>query len=117
MSSGSTAVRNAEELRHKESDRLKAMGDVLRSLGVDFNMYHDGMDINGLDDNNDLSSYKGGIIESFGDHRIAMSSAIACSLFDQESIVLNTDNVNTSFPTFLKIADQVGLDISLEESS
>jgi hypothetical protein len=46
-----------------------------------------------------------------------MSSAIACSLLDQESPVLNTDNVNTSFPTFLKIADQVGLDISLEESS
>ena len=117
MSSGSTAVRNAEELRHKESDRLEAMGDVLRSIGVDFNMYHDGMDINGLDDNNDLSSYTGGIIESFGDHRIAMSSAIACSLLDQESLVLNTDNVNTSFPTFLKIADQVGLDISLEEHS
>ena len=117
MSSGSTTVRDAEELRHKESDRLEAMGDVLRSLGVDFNMYQDGMDINGLDDNNALSSYTGRKIESFGDHRIAMSSAIACSLYDQESLVLNTDNVNTSFPTFLKIADQVGLNISLEEHS
>ena len=117
MSSGSTVVRNAEELRYKESDRLEAMGDVLRSFGVDFHMYHDGMDINGLDDNMDLSSYRGGIIESFGDHRIAMSSAIACSIFDQESVVLNTDNVNTSFPTFLEIADLVGLDISLEEDS
>lgn len=93
------------------------MGDVLKSLGVDFNMYQDGMDINGFDNNNTFSSYTGGKIESFGDHRIAMSSAIACSLFDQESLVLNTDNVNTSFPTFLKITDQVGLDISLEESS
>ena len=93
------------------------MGDVIKSLGFDFNMYHDGVDINGLDDNNALSSYTGGKIESFGDHRIAMSSAIACSLFDQESLVLNTDNVNTSFPTFLKIADQVGLDISLEEDT
>ena len=117
MSSGSTAVRDAEELRNKESDRLEAMGDVLRSLGVDFNMHQDGMDINGLDDNTAFSSYEGGIIESFGDHRIAMSSAIACSLFDQESLILNTDNVNTSFPTFLKIADQVGLNISLEEHS
>ena len=117
MSSGSTAVRNAEELRHKESDRLKAMGEVLRLLCVDFNMYQDGMDINGFDYNNALSSYAGGKIESFGDHRIAMSSAIACSLFDKESLILNTDNVNTSFPTFLKIADQVGLDISLEEHS
>jgi 3-phosphoshikimate 1-carboxyvinyltransferase len=117
MSSGLTAVRNAEELRYKESDRLEAMGNVLQSIGVDFNMYHDGMDINGLDDNNSVRSYTGGMIESFGDHRIAMSSAIACSLFDQESLVLNTDNVNTSFPTFLKIADQVGLDISLEEHS
>ena len=117
MSSGSTAVRDAEELRNKESDRLEAMGEVLRSLGVDFNMYQDGIDINGLDENNTLNSYKGGIIESFGDHRIAMSSAIACSFFDQESLILNTDNVNTSFPAFLKIADQVGLDISLEEHS
>ena len=117
MSSGLTAVRNAEELRHKESDRLEAMGDVLKLLGVDFDMHQDGMDINGLDDNHNLSSYTGGIIESLGDHRIAMTSAIACSLFDQESVVLNTDNVNTSFPTFLKIADQVGLDISLEDSS
>jgi len=115
MSSGSTAVRDAEELRHKESDRLEAMGEVLRSLGVDFHMHQDGMDINGLDDNKALSSYAGEIIESFGDHRIAMSSAIACSLFDQESLIMNTDNVNTSFPTFLKIADQVGLNISLEE--
>ncbi|URQ66842.1 3-phosphoshikimate 1-carboxyvinyltransferase [SAR86 cluster bacterium] len=117
MSSGSTAVRDAEELRNKESDRLEAMGEVLRSLGVDFKMYQDGIDINGLDENNTLSPYKGGIIESFGDHRIAMSSAIACSFFDQESLILNTDNVNTSFPAFLKIADQVGLDISLEEHS
>ena len=117
MSTGSTTVRDAEELRYKESDRLEAMGDVLRSLGVDLNMYQDGIDINGLYDNNALSSYAGGKIESFGDHRIAMSSAIACSLFDQESLVLNTDNVNTSFPTFLKIAEQVGLDINLEENS
>ena len=115
MSSGSTAVRNAEELRHKESDRLEAMGEVLRSLCVDFNMYQDGIDINGLEDNNAQSYYAGGTIETFGDHRIAMCSAIACSLFDEESVILNTDNVNTSFPTFLKIADQVGLDISLEE--
>ena len=117
MSSGSTTVRNAEELRHKESDRLEAIGDVLRSLGVNFNMYHDGMDIYGLDGNNTLSSFRGGKIESFGDHRIAMSAAIAFSLFEEESIILNTDNVNTSFPTFLKIAKQVGLDISLEEHS
>ena len=80
-------------------------------------MHQDGMDINGLDNNSTLSSYTGGKIESLGDHRIAMSSAIACSLFDQESLILNTDNVNTSFPTFLKIADQVGLNISLEEHS
>ena len=116
-SSGSTTVRDAEELRHKESDRLEAMGDVLKSLGVDFNMYQDGMDIIGRDDKITLSTLEGKKIDSYGDHRIAMSSAIACSLIDQESIVLNTDNVNTSFPTFLKIADQVGLDISLEESS
>ena len=46
-----------------------------------------------------------------------MSSAIACSLLDKNSSVLNTDNVNTSFPTFLKTSNQVGLDITLEENS
>ena len=51
FSSGSTAVRDAEELRHKESDRLEAMGDVLRSLGVDFKMYRDGMENVKLDAN------------------------------------------------------------------
>ncbi len=117
MSSGSTAVRDAEELRHKESDRLEAMGDVLGSLGVDFNMFQDGINISGVDDNKALSPFERVRINSFGDHRIAMSSAIACSLLDQDSLVINTDNVNTSFPTFLKIANQVGLDISLEKSS
>ena len=116
MSSGSTAVRDAAELRHKESDRLEAMGDVLSSLGVDFNMYLDGIDIYGLDDKYAFSSSEGKRIDSYGDHRIAMSSAIACSLIDQESLVLNTDNVNTSFPTFLEISEQVGLNISSEES-
>ena len=79
-------------------------------------MYQDGMDIYGLDDKNAFSSFAGKRIDSFGDHRIAMSSAIACSLIDQESLVLNTDNVNTSFPTFLEISEQVGLDIRSEES-
>ena len=116
VSSGLTAVRDAEELRHKESDRLEAMGEVLRSLGVDFNMYQDGIDIYGLDEKNAFYSFKGKKIDSYGDHRIAMSSAIACSLIDQESLVLNTDNVNTSFPAFLEISEQVGLDISAEES-
>ena len=55
-------------------------------------------------------------IDSYGDHRIAMSSAIACSLINQESVIFNTDNVNTSFPTFLEISEQVGLDIRSEES-
>ena len=116
-SSGLTIVRGAEELRHKESDRLEAMGNVLQSLGVSFDMHEDGVDINGLDEQSDFTSLVDPIINSFGDHRIAMSSAIACSLLDKNSSVLNTDNVNTSFPTFLKTSNQVGLDITLEENS
>ena len=116
-SSGLTIVRGAEELRHKESDRLEAMGNALQSLGVSFNMYEDGMDISGFDEQADFTSLIDPIINSFGDHRIAMSSAIACSLLDQNSLILNTDNVNTSFPTFLKTSNQVGLDITLEENS
>jgi 3-phosphoshikimate 1-carboxyvinyltransferase len=112
--SGSTVVRGAEELRHKESDRLEAMGTVLHSLGVEYSMYKDGLDVSGSNEANAYISSTGLKIDSFGDHRIAMSSAIACSLFDKESLVLNTDNVNTSFPNFLKISEKVGLDIQLE---
>ena len=92
------------------------MGNTLHSLGVSFNMYEDGMDINGFDEQSDFTTLVNPIIDSFGDHRIAMSSAIACSLLDQNSLILNTDNVNTSFPTFLKTSNQVGLDITLEEN-
>ena len=109
---GKTMMRGVRELRVKASDRIASMAKGLRSNGLKIKEGEDwwsveGREIDGVDG--------GGLCETFLDHRIAMSSAIACSLFDHESIILNTDNVNTSFPTFLKIADQVGLNISLEE--
>ena len=50
-------------------------------------------------------------INSFGDHRIAMTSAIACTRANEKSYIEDTKNVTTSFPNFLEICEEVGLDI------
>ena len=99
---GITRLRGAEELRVKESDRIQAMADGLMELGIDCTVYHDGIDITG----GQLTS---GTVESFDDHRIAMSFAISSLRATGEIKILECDNVATSFPNFLTLANQVGL--------
>ncbi|MFK5894565.1 MAG: 3-phosphoshikimate 1-carboxyvinyltransferase, partial [Pseudomonadota bacterium] len=102
---GQTILTGAEELRVKESDRIQAMIDGLQILGIECEGTEDGMIING-------GKFTGGQIDSLGDHRIAMSFVIA-SLRASESITI-TDcaNVNTSFPDFIQIASQCGLNVN-----
>ena len=75
----------------------------------------DGIDIQGL--NQDVKTWNSGLpfvasrINSFGDHRIAMTSAIACTRANDRSFIEDTENVTTSFPNFLEICEEVGLDI------
>ncbi|NMP15581.1 3-phosphoshikimate 1-carboxyvinyltransferase [Thalassotalea sp. Y01] len=101
---GTTRLRNAEELRVKESDRIQAMADGLVTLGVDCTVVPDGIDIVG-------GKLGGGTINSHHDHRIAMSFAISSLRASDTITILECENVATSFPNFVEMANGVGLNI------
>ncbi len=101
---GQTVLTGAEELRVKESDRIQAMADGLTILGIDAKSTKDGIIING-------GVIGSGEVESHDDHRIAMSFAIA-GLQAGGSIQINDcANVATSFPNFIELANEAGLEI------
>ncbi len=104
FASGKTIIRGVEELKTKESDRLEAMSNSLGILGVESKTYSDGIDINGKSSLNSSVT-----IDSFGDHRIAMASSIACSMLDGENIVKNVENIQTSFPKFTETCNSLGI--------
>ncbi|MEY3665241.1 MAG: 3-phosphoshikimate 1-carboxyvinyltransferase [Pseudomonadota bacterium] len=106
--SGRTVVTGAEELRVKESDRIAAMAQGLRTLGVDATPTPDGMIINGRGSGPALGS---GRIESQGDHRIAMAFAMSALRAQGLIAIADTDNVATSFPGFTRLAAGAGLRI------
>jgi 3-phosphoshikimate 1-carboxyvinyltransferase len=103
---GTTQVTGAAELRVKESDRIQVMADGLQRLGVHAQPTDDGMIIQGG------LPFHGATIESHGDHRIAMSFAIAALRASSPMIVKDADNVATSFPGFVALAAQAGLQIT-----
>ncbi len=106
---GETVLTGAEELRVKESDRIQAMANGLNTLGVSATPTADGIVIQG-------GEIGAGEVESFDDHRIAMSFAIA-SLRAQGEIKINgCNNVATSFPGFVALANSLGMAIT-EESA
>jgi 3-phosphoshikimate 1-carboxyvinyltransferase len=106
--SGETVVTGAEELRVKESDRIAAMSAGLKSLGVAHEVLPDGMRIEGRGEG---PAFSGGEIDSFGDHRIAMSFAVASLRAAAPIGILDVANVATSFPGFVGLARSVGLDV------
>jgi 3-phosphoshikimate 1-carboxyvinyltransferase len=105
---GETWVSGAEELRVKESDRIAAMSAGLTTLGVAHSPLPDGMRIEGRSEG---AAFGEGEIESFGDHRIAMSFAIASLRAAGPITIRDVANVATSFPGFVELAQSVGLTI------
>ena len=104
---GRTTLTGAEELRVKESDRIQVMADGLQILGIDAIPTDDGMVIEGK------GHFGSGEIDSHGDHRIAMSFAIA-SLRSKGDITINDcANVATSFPNFVELANGAGLQLEI----
>ena len=93
---GTTKVYNAGRLRGKESDRLAAVTDTLSRLGADIHETGDGLIINGG------VTLTGGEVSSWGDHRIAMSAAIAAVLCSEPVIITGAEAVNKSYPGFFK---------------
>lgn len=102
---GETLLTGAEELRVKESDRIQVMADGLGVLGVECEVRPDGIRIRGRE------SLGKGVIESHGDHRIAMSFAMAALRSEGSLEIRDCANVATSFPGFPEMARAAGLGI------
>jgi 3-phosphoshikimate 1-carboxyvinyltransferase len=98
---GVTTIREARELRVKETDRISAMAANLRTLGVTVEECDDGMTVTGVE------RLTGGSVESFGDHRIAMSLAVAALVSRDGITIADTGCVATSFPTFFPLLNEV----------
>ena len=98
---GTTVIKDAAELKVKESNRIQVMVDNLKAMGADIESTDDGMIIHGGKD------LHGAIIDSHMDHRIAMSFAIASLLADGHMTILDKNCVDISFPTFYQDLDRL----------
>jgi 3-phosphoshikimate 1-carboxyvinyltransferase len=94
---GITTIRDAGELRVKESDRIKSMATELRKMGADVEEFEDGLSIKGR------STLRGAEVQSYGDHRIAMAMTIAGLIAEGTTGIHGISAVNISFPGFFEI--------------
>lgn len=107
---GATTFSGIGELRVKESDRIAAMSSGLRALGIRVEESEDSAIVHG-------GAFTGGVVQSFGDHRIAMSFAVAGSIAASGVTVRDVDNVETSFPGFAGLMRSLGFTITEEQSA
>ncbi len=96
-------VRDARELRIKETDRIATMAENLRRMGVQVEEQPDGMMVPGR------QRFKAADLDSFGDHRIAMAAAVAALAADGESVIRNAEAASVSFPEFWETLRRVAL--------
>ena len=101
-SEGRMIMKGLGELRFKESDRLAVMATGLSELGIKLKQHPDGMEIEG-------GTFTGGSVDAKGDHRCAMSFIIASLRASGSIRVANTEQISTSFPNFLDLANTLGL--------
>jgi 3-phosphoshikimate 1-carboxyvinyltransferase len=94
LAEGTTVIRDAAELRVKETDRIAVVASHLRAMGAKVEEFPDGMAITGG------SPLKGAQLQSHHDHRIAMAFSIAGLFASGETVMEGTDCVNTSYPGF-----------------
>jgi 3-phosphoshikimate 1-carboxyvinyltransferase len=107
---GKTVFSGIGELRVKESDRIAAMAAGLRSLGIDVDESEDGAVVHG-------GRFTGGQVQSFGDHRIAMSLAVAGTVAADTVRISDVAAVDTSFPGFCNCMAAVGADIQASQDA
>ena len=98
---GETTVRNAEELRVKETDRISATVNNLEELGADVEEFEDGFTVRGK------THLSGGNLKCYGDHRIAMSAAVGAMVAEGESRLENPEWVEVSFPDFFAVLEEL----------
>ncbi|WP_018128255.1 3-phosphoshikimate 1-carboxyvinyltransferase [Balneola vulgaris] len=93
---GVSVISGAEELRHKETDRIMAIAEMLRSIGANFKEMEDGLEIYGNPD----FTFEGATFKSFHDHRIAMASAVLALKGESPSTILDAECAAVSYPNF-----------------
>lgn len=96
QANGQTVIKNAEELKVKETNRIDATAEELRELGADITPTEDGLIINGP------CQLHGGNVSSRGDHRIGMMLQIAALLTDEDVVMEKSEAVSVSYPTFFE---------------
>ncbi|MCS6998719.1 MAG: 3-phosphoshikimate 1-carboxyvinyltransferase [Aquificaceae bacterium] len=101
LSEGSSRVRGAEELRVKESDRIRAVVEGLRAMGVSVEEFEDGFELEGVE------TLKGAKVKTYGDHRIAMAFSVAGLLAEGETLIDDPSCVAVSYPDFYKDLDYI----------
>jgi len=104
---GKTEFSGIGELRVKECDRIAAMAEGMRILGIEVDESDDGAVVHG-------GRFGGGAVQSHGDHRVAMSLALAGTVASGAVVVEDVESVATSFPGFCECMNELGADISLE---
>ncbi|NLL82826.1 MAG: 3-phosphoshikimate 1-carboxyvinyltransferase [Lentisphaerae bacterium] len=104
---GQTIVRDAAELRHKESDRISRLCNELKSIGVTATEHPDGFSIA-------TGAPFGGVVDTHGDHRLAMSLAVAGWISQRGVTVKNADIMTESFPDFTKVALKLGATVKID---
>ena len=102
--SGKSVISDIEELRYKESDRILSMEKGLRELGIDVLSTESSISIIG-------GQINGGIVDSFDDHRVAMSFAISGIISSKPITILKTKNISTSFPNFVDTLRQINVEV------
>lgn len=106
---GATRIRDAEELRHKESDRIATMARVLRAFGVECAERPDGLDIEGRE-----GALEAADVDSRGDHRIAMTAAVLALVAGAPSRIRDAACIATSYPKFVATLRALGARVDVE---
>ncbi len=108
IAEGETRITGAQELRVKESDRIRSMAVELRKMGADIDERQDGWQIRGP------APLKGATVRSWGDHRVAMALAIAAIYADGVTVIEDAQCIAISFPQFPQLLAQLGGEIRVE---
>jgi len=101
FTSGGIRIRDARELRVKESDRIALVAKNLRAMGAEVVEFEDGLDVRGG------QSLHGATIDSGGDHRIAMAFSVAALRAEGDTLIQGAESAAISFPEFFDLLDQV----------
>ena len=109
QAAGETRITGAEELRVKESDRISRLVELLRPFGADITELPDGWIVRGP------TPLHGATVTCWGDHRLAMSAAVAGLIARGDTVIRDADAIETSFPGFAECLNQLGTSMSWSE--